>query len=151
MVIVVILAMQKPKTRADMMNFFFLRMLIWKIVIWVAAPMTNRTRKTALMGSSTFFVGKPPIPAVVGRYGGPLGGCITDWLAFVSTTEELNLLHLEPTFWMQLFRNWGFHNGSGEALSRESPDQDMALLWLLSHLPTMTFEDCKHDDASPYL
>jgi hypothetical protein len=43
--------------------------------MWATAPRTNRARKTALMGSSTFFVGKPPSPAVVGRYGGPLGAC----------------------------------------------------------------------------
>lgn len=100
MVIVVILAMQKPKIKADMINFFFLRMLIWKIVIWVAAPMTNRARKTALMASSTFFVGRPPNPAVVGRYGGPLGSCIRDFLASGPSIERIHLLLLEPTFWM---------------------------------------------------
>jgi hypothetical protein len=72
MVMVVILAMQNPKTIADMTNFFFFRRLTWKMLMWTTAPNTKRTRKTEVMGSSTFFVGKPPTPAVVGKYGGPL-------------------------------------------------------------------------------
>ena len=34
--------------------------------MWHAAPMMYRTRKTAEMGMSVFFVGRPPREAVVG-------------------------------------------------------------------------------------
>lgn len=64
-----ILAMQKPKRRPDMMNLWFRRRLIWRMVMCVTAPITKRTRKIEVIGSSRVFVGDPPSPAVVGRYG----------------------------------------------------------------------------------
>jgi len=102
MVIVVIRAIQKPKIKPLMTNFFFLRRLIWRIAIWVAAPMTNRTRNTALMGSSTCFVGSPPSPAVVGRYGGPLGACACSHVSTVHMiiTEDVCSLLLDWTLRM---------------------------------------------------
>jgi hypothetical protein len=40
------------------------------MVMWVAAPMINSTKKTDVIGTSTLLVGLPPRDHTVGRYGG---------------------------------------------------------------------------------
>lgn len=41
------------------------------IVMCVAAPMTKRSRNTAVMGTSTLFLGRPPNDQLFGSQGAP--------------------------------------------------------------------------------
>lgn len=70
----VIRAMQKPKSMPDMRNLCPRLLLTWRIVMLETAPVMKRTKKTAVIGTSTPIVGTPPRPAVVGAYG-PGPGC----------------------------------------------------------------------------
>lgn len=56
--------MQKPNVTTDGMNLYFLRRFSWNIVMWEAAPIMKRTRKTAQIGTSSVVVGRPPRTAV---------------------------------------------------------------------------------------
>lgn len=58
--------MQKPPIMPEMMNLWpRLFRLIWRMVKWQMAPVRKRKIKTALIGTSTETVGRPPRPAVV--------------------------------------------------------------------------------------
>lgn len=64
--IVAIRDMQKPKIIPDMRNLWPCLWFICRIVMWATAPRMKRTRKTAVMGISRPFVGRPPRADVVG-------------------------------------------------------------------------------------
>lgn len=64
--------MQNPNVTPDGMNLWPLARLRRRRVMWLAAPVMNRARKTAQIGMSRDVVGRPPIEAVLGAYGPPI-------------------------------------------------------------------------------
>lgn len=61
--------MDSPNIMPLNRNLCPLRLLYWKMVMCVAAPMMYKKRKTAVTGMSTSFLGMPPRDHVVGRNG----------------------------------------------------------------------------------
>ena len=57
--------------------------MIWKIVIWHAAPITNNAMNTASIGTSRDLEGTLPADAVVGAYGGPGMGLLDSGVRFM--------------------------------------------------------------------
>jgi len=57
---VVVRAMQKANNRPDRRNLCPCRLLNRKMVQWQTAAPRNRTRKTAVIGTSSWTVGTPP-------------------------------------------------------------------------------------------
>jgi hypothetical protein len=57
-----------------MRNLWPFLLFNWNIVMWAMAPRMNRTRNTAVIGTSVETLGVPPNDQVVGAYGGPDGG-----------------------------------------------------------------------------
>ena len=53
------------------MNLWPLPLFFWKMVICHAALITNKAKKTAVIGTSTFFLGVPPSAQTVDKYGPP--------------------------------------------------------------------------------
>lgn len=58
--------MQKPNVAADGMNLWPFARLRRNRVMWQAAPVMKRARKTAHIGISRVTVGRPPTEAVLG-------------------------------------------------------------------------------------
>jgi hypothetical protein len=56
-----------------MRNLWPLFRFNWNMVMWAMAPNMNRARNTAVTGTSTEALGKPPRAHTVGGYGGPGG------------------------------------------------------------------------------
>lgn len=56
----------KPSIMADIINLCPRFRFNWDIVMWAAAPSQKRNMKTAVIGTSSLTVGKPPRLAVVG-------------------------------------------------------------------------------------
>lgn len=53
------------------MNLWPLFLFFWKMIICHAALIMNKAKKTAVIGTSTFFLGVPPSAQTVAKYGPP--------------------------------------------------------------------------------
>jgi len=58
--------MNSPKMSRVIKNLCAFFLLIWKIVMCIAAPVMKRKRKTAVIGTSGMIEGLPPRPASAG-------------------------------------------------------------------------------------